>query len=86
MTEERACAVAAAFLEELGLTHGRFAGAHFMSAERFNRLYGYQKYDEDFWVVEFRKHLDEGVIIESPSTISVMVFATTGRTCKLPSP
>ena len=86
MTEEQACALAASFLEEQGLPHEGFVGARFLSAEKFNRLYGYQKYDEDFWVVEFRKRLDEGVISESPSTISIMVFAATGRTCKLSSP
>jgi hypothetical protein len=86
MTEEQARALAATFLEEQGLPHAGFVEARFLCADRFNRLYGFQKYPEDFWVVEFRKRFDEGVVAESPSTIAIMVLAATGRACKLSSP
>ena len=86
MTQEEACAHALIFLEEQAVSHEGYVDSRFLHAERFNRLLGECRYEEDFWVVEFKKPLPAGVLFESPATISVMVFSRSGRTCFLPSP
>ena len=86
ITQEMAIALAESYLLRNRIAHEGYVDSRFMSAERFNRMYGYTKYNEDFWVVDFRKRLDKGTLAESPSAVSVEVFVESQKVELLCSP
>jgi hypothetical protein len=50
-----------------------------MKAKRFNDLFDREVYPSDFWVVEFLKINPPGVAAETPGSILVEVWESTGR-------
>jgi hypothetical protein len=86
MTETEAIALATQYLAALPQEHAGLVEARFLEAARLNAIVGYQKFEGDIWVVDFSKQLAEGVVVESPATISVIVVTTSRRVFILPSP
>jgi hypothetical protein len=79
MTKEEAISVAQVFVTEHELPAGELIEARHMKAERFNKLYGHDRYRHDFWVVEFWKRLPLDVLAETPGNILVVVEEVSGR-------
>lgn len=80
MTDKEAISLASAYVarEQLPVESELVAVRH-MRAERFNRLYGYKKYEYDFLVVEFKKLLAPDVLVENPGSVLVVVEEVTER-------
>jgi hypothetical protein len=73
MTKEKAISLAQQFVTENNLSIEHLIEARLMKAERFNKLYGYERYKFNFWVVEFLKRLPPGVAAETPGSVLVQV-------------
>jgi hypothetical protein len=82
MTSEEAVRLASEYVIARGLPVGHAEAARHMSAERFNELYNFRKYESDFWVVEFGKILPSNVLFEDPAGILIIVEDGSGRVYK----
>jgi hypothetical protein len=86
MTEAQAIQVVTQYLANLEQPHNGFSEARLLHADRLNAIAGYERFEGDFWVVDFWKLLPPNVLFESPAVISVVVITTTQRVYILPTP
>jgi hypothetical protein len=84
--EDTAQSLATAYLKSEGKTHCGISGYRFLQASALNQLYGFEKFKEDYYVVDFHKPLGKDVLVQSPCVISVMVYVRSGMCCELPTP
>ncbi len=47
-------------------------------ASRYNKLFGRKVYPCDFWIVEFIKILEPGVVVEFPASTCIQVVPNSG--------
>ena len=73
MTKERAITVACEFIRTEQIKIADITDVRRMSAEKFNQLYGYEKYTSDFWVIEFGTTPPDDVLVQSPGCVLIVV-------------